>query len=38
MSVFMPTADEPTTVQTYGHENGDSRFHREKRTNDFVAG
>ena len=27
MSVFMLTADEPNTVQTYGHENGDSHFH-----------
>jgi hypothetical protein len=26
-TTFMPTADEPMTVQAYGHENGASRFH-----------
>ncbi|MCX6698261.1 MAG: hypothetical protein NTV84_12120 [Methanoregula sp.] len=30
----MLTADELTTVKTYGHENGDSRFH--KKNNDPV--
>jgi hypothetical protein len=25
-AVFMLTADEPTTVQTYGHENGEAIF------------
>jgi hypothetical protein len=26
MPVFMLTDDEPTTVQTYGHENGEAIF------------
>jgi hypothetical protein len=30
MYVFIGTADEPTTVQKYGHENGASRFHKKK--------
>jgi hypothetical protein len=29
-AVFIGTADEPTTVQKYGHENGASRFHKKK--------
>jgi len=29
-AVFIRTADELTTVQTYGHENGDSRFHKKQ--------
>jgi len=27
MPVFMLTADDLLTVQRYGHENGESRFH-----------
>jgi hypothetical protein len=31
-AIFMPTADEPVTVQSIGHENGESSFHRKKRS------
>jgi len=29
-AIFKLTADEPATVQKYGHENGASRFHMKK--------
>jgi hypothetical protein len=33
LPTFILTADEPNTVQTYGHENGDSHFHMKNYEN-----